>query len=122
MQHRDNNAPYEPNMWGFFGGHIEEGETPEQAVVREIKEELQIDIVPEYFGRYEHGGNWGQVERFVFIAYLTISLEQTRKQQTEGDDLGLFSVEEAKTEGLKPDRLQVLYDIEAKHLSKSKDR
>ena len=30
--------------WGFWGGKIEEGETPEQAAVREIKEELDFDI------------------------------------------------------------------------------
>ena len=30
--------------YGFFGGQIEEGETPEQALKREIKEELGINI------------------------------------------------------------------------------
>ena len=30
--------------WGFFGGRIESGETPEQAVVREAKEELSYDL------------------------------------------------------------------------------
>ncbi|MFH1173729.1 MAG: NUDIX domain-containing protein [archaeon] len=30
--------------WGFFGGKIEEGETPEQAIVREICEELSYTI------------------------------------------------------------------------------
>jgi len=30
--------------WGFFGGKIESGETPEQALVREIKEELDYDL------------------------------------------------------------------------------
>ena len=32
--------------WGFPAGHIEEGETPEQAVIRELKEELDIEVAP----------------------------------------------------------------------------
>jgi 8-oxo-dGTP diphosphatase len=33
-----------PYHWDLFGGHIEEGETPEEALIREVKEELDYDL------------------------------------------------------------------------------
>lgn len=41
LQLRDNkpNIPY-PNTWAFFGGGVEEGEKHEEALKRELKEEL----------------------------------------------------------------------------------
>jgi 8-oxo-dGTP diphosphatase len=42
-----------PNHWDFFGGHLEEGETPEQAMIREVKEELGIDLQQwDFFREY----------------------------------------------------------------------
>jgi 8-oxo-dGTP diphosphatase len=42
---RDDNPeiPF-PNHWDLFGGHLENDETPEQALVREVKEEIGIEL------------------------------------------------------------------------------
>lgn len=44
VQRRDNNAPTSPNMIGFFGGNIEPGESPEEAMIREIGEETNLQL------------------------------------------------------------------------------
>ena len=58
LQFRDNNLsiPY-PDCLGTFGGEIESGETPEQAIVREIWEELRYKLKNfEYFGNFPFDG------------------------------------------------------------------
>ena len=40
---RKNRSEYN-NFWEFPGGKVEEGETPEKALIREVKEELNIEI------------------------------------------------------------------------------
>ena len=35
--------PY-PNMWDIPGGHVEKDETPQQCIVREMKEEMGLDL------------------------------------------------------------------------------
>lgn len=41
---RDNKTPNDPNKWSCFGGGMEDGETPDQCFIREIKEELGVDF------------------------------------------------------------------------------
>lgn len=78
-----------PGHWGFFGGHVEFGETPDVAMRRELLEE--IGYAPPsltLFGCFEAP----QSIRHVYAAPLTVSVEQLNLQ--EGWDMALFSVEE----------------------------
>jgi 8-oxo-dGTP pyrophosphatase MutT (NUDIX family) len=58
LQLRDDKPGLEyPNCWGTFGGQIEEGETPQEALIREIKEELDYDMEnPELYRVYSFDG------------------------------------------------------------------
>ena len=42
--HRHPDRARYPNVWGFPGGHIEPGETPTDALVLELREELGVEL------------------------------------------------------------------------------
>jgi hypothetical protein len=44
LQLRSNTTKSCPNKWGLFGGKIEDNETPLQAIIREINEELELEL------------------------------------------------------------------------------
>jgi len=47
FQERDKNIARNPEMIAPFGGGIEKDETPTTCAIREIKEELELEIQPE---------------------------------------------------------------------------
>lgn len=44
LQKRSANKRFNPNKWALCAGHVDKGETLEVAALREIKEEIGIDI------------------------------------------------------------------------------
>jgi 8-oxo-dGTP diphosphatase len=94
MQLRDNIPTIlYPGLWGLFGGHMEAGETPEVAVVREIAEEIAYDLPPDFkkFGVYADE----IVHRNIFYAPLTVPISELTL--LEGWDLGLLSLDEIRS-------------------------
>ena len=79
-----------PNKWSFVGGALDEGETPEEGIIRETKEEIDFDVKDiTLFKEYDDPG----IKRYIFVA--TIDKEISELTLTEGDDMNFFTVEDA---------------------------
>jgi 8-oxo-dGTP diphosphatase len=55
-------------MWEFPGGKIDEGESGEAALKRELKEELELDVrIGKFLGVFPHNYDWGSIDLHVYV-------------------------------------------------------
>jgi 8-oxo-dGTP diphosphatase len=83
-----------PNHWDLIGGHVEEGETPEEALVREVKEELDIDIKEfSFYKKYEClTGDAYENIKYIYTGKINIPIEEVTL--LEGEKPQYFSCKE----------------------------
>lgn len=82
---------HEPGMglWTFPSGFVDAGEVVEEAAVREVKEETDVDVrVEELLGVYSEAGN-----PVVFIVYAGAIIGGSPKPGPETTEVGFFPLE-----------------------------
>lgn len=89
---RDDKTPNNPNKWAFFGGRSEDGESPKECFMREVKEELGIElreeeVLPLCDYLNVDRGIW----RYVF--YVKSGLDKSKMKLTEGADLAWIQLD-----------------------------
>ncbi len=85
--HRENdpNIPA-PNKWDIVGGHVELGESLEEALIREVKEEICLHLESyQKFGEFHDQ----EAERYVYIGSIEKRLDELCLR--EGQGFGFFS-------------------------------
>jgi 8-oxo-dGTP diphosphatase len=94
-----------PGMWDLPGGHLEENETAEECIVREMLEEIELNVKGcELFRVYEFS------DRTEYVFFNLANLDLRNIVLHEGQMLRWFSREEAEQENLAYGFNQVLSD------------
>lgn len=105
------------NFWGFPKGHMEEGENEVETALREVKEEVGLDVEIDVTKRYSLNYIIGDKIDKTTVLYIAIPKnENLKKQESEIEDIKWYDFNEALNtitfENLKELFKKVIKDIE----------
>ena len=94
LQHRDDMPQiWYPGHWGCFGGAVQDGEDPREALLRELKEEIEfVPMHMTYFTRFDFDLDPIGLRRYYRMYYVIDITMAERKRLVlhEGDGLEVF--------------------------------
>jgi 8-oxo-dGTP diphosphatase len=94
LEKRPDHARVYPGLWDTPGGHVEEGESPEAALVREMKEELDITPARFFLGMVQDDIDPASGRFYRHFVYVILEWEGEVKSR-EGRTIQWFSMNEA---------------------------
>ena len=94
LQQRTDDAKKLPGFWAFFGGGIEEKESPKEAVIRECYEELRVSLVNQKLV-LEREFSIKDEQGYMYVFVHTIE-DKKMIELHEGQGLGWFFLHEIK--------------------------
>lgn len=85
-------VPSKGGDWGVTGGHPKHGETPEQGIITEVKEELGLDISNKKIVEFEKGCD-GKDCYIMYYTNIDVDINSLKIQLDELTEVRWFSME-----------------------------
>ncbi|MDP7244125.1 MAG: NUDIX domain-containing protein [Flavobacteriales bacterium] len=94
LQHRTKDTKIFPDYWAFFGGSIENEETPKEAAIREVYEELNFTAKDLKLVMRQNFNLLGK--KIIKNVFIELCKNKSSLKLKEGQDWGWYAIDETK--------------------------